>query len=229
MSAEDVAFCQTYFRDEEKRDPSITEIKMLDTYWSDHCRHTTFLTKIDEVTFDDPAGPVARAWQTYQETRAKLGREDKPVTLMDIALIGMRELRASGELDNLEVSEEVNAASIVVPVSIDGRPDRGVARHVQERDPQPPDRDRALRWCRHLPRRLHPRSAFRPFLCLSGHARHRCRRSSNTILRNPPRQAPAEENLPGRRPRLFVLRQPDRPRHRPGRGSLSPRLRRQAP
>ena len=118
MSAEDVAFCQTYFRDEEKRDPSITELKMLDTYWSDHCRHTTFLTKIDEVTFDAPSGPVARAWETYQSVRKNLGRDDKPVTLMDIALIGMRELKASGELDNLEVSEEVNAASIVVPVSI---------------------------------------------------------------------------------------------------------------
>ncbi len=118
MSAEDIAFCQTYFRDEEKRDPSITELKMLDTYWSDHCRHTTFLTKIDEVTFDDPTGPEARAWQTYQDVRKQLNRADKPVTLMDIALIGMRELKASGELDNLEVSEEVNAASIVVPVEI---------------------------------------------------------------------------------------------------------------
>jgi len=118
MSAEDVAFCQAYFKNEENRDPSITELKMLDTYWSDHCRHTTFLTKIDEVTFDDPAGPVARAWENYQSVRKHLGREEKPVTLMDIALIGMRELRASGELDNLEVSEEVNAASIVVPVSI---------------------------------------------------------------------------------------------------------------
>jgi phosphoribosylformylglycinamidine synthase len=123
MSAEDVAFCQAYFRDEEKRDPSITEIKMLDTYWSDHCRHTTFLTKIEDVTFDEGTGPVQRAWQTYLATREKLGRSDKPVTLMDIALIGMRELKASGELDNLEVSEEVNAASIVVPVSIDGRPE----------------------------------------------------------------------------------------------------------
>lgn len=123
MSAEDVAFCQAYFRDEEKRDPSITELKMLDTYWSDHCRHTTFLTKIEDVTFDDPDGPVARAWQTYQSVRENLGRADKPVTLMDIALIGMRELKATGELDNLEVSEEVNAASIVVPVSIDGGPE----------------------------------------------------------------------------------------------------------
>ena len=123
MSAEDVTFCQAYFRDEEKRDPSLTELRMLDTYWSDHCRHTTFLTKIDEVTFGENTEPVQRAWQTYLATRNALGREDKPITLMDIALIGMRELRKSGELDNLEVSEEVNAASIVVPVAIDGRPE----------------------------------------------------------------------------------------------------------
>jgi phosphoribosylformylglycinamidine synthase len=123
MSAEDVTFCQAYFRDEEKRDPSLTELRMLDTYWSDHCRHTTFLTKIDEVTFGANTEPVQRAWQTYLATRNALGREDKPITLMDIALIGMRELRKSGELDNLEVSEEVNAASIVVPVAIDGRPE----------------------------------------------------------------------------------------------------------
>lgn len=123
MSVEDVVFCQAYFRDEEARDPSLTELRMLDTYWSDHCRHTTFLTKIDEVTFGEGTDPVQRAWETYQQTRKNLGREDKPVTLMDIALIGMRELKKSGELDNLEVSEEVNAASIVVPVSIDGKAD----------------------------------------------------------------------------------------------------------
>ncbi|MCW1916176.1 phosphoribosylformylglycinamidine synthase [Luteolibacter sp. GHJ8] len=123
MSDADLVFCQNYFRDEEKRDPSITEIRMLDTYWSDHCRHTTFLTKIDEVNFEPGAEPVKAAWESYLATRQKLGREDKPVTLMDIALIGMRELKASGELDNLEVSEEVNAASIVVPVSISGRPE----------------------------------------------------------------------------------------------------------
>ncbi|MGL4401592.1 MAG: phosphoribosylformylglycinamidine synthase [Luteolibacter sp.] len=123
MSTADVVFCQAYFRDEEKRDPSLTEIRMLDTYWSDHCRHTTFLTKIDEVTFGEGTEPVQRAWQTYLATRTALGRDEKPVTLMDIALIGMRELKKSGELDNLEVSEEVNAASIVVPVSIDGLPE----------------------------------------------------------------------------------------------------------
>ena len=118
MSAADVAFCQTYFRDQEKREPSITEIRVLDTYWSDHCRHTTFLTEITNVVFDDENNPVYRAWQTYLATRKKLGRDNKPVTLMDIALTGMRELRASGELDNLEESDEVNAASIVVPVTI---------------------------------------------------------------------------------------------------------------
>ena len=118
MSVDDVLFCQGYFRDEEKREPTITELKMLDTYWSDHCRHTTFLASIEDVTFDEGTAPVQRAWQTYQDVREKLGRSDKPVTLMDIALIAMRELRASGELDNLEVSEEVNAASIVVPVTI---------------------------------------------------------------------------------------------------------------
>jgi phosphoribosylformylglycinamidine synthase len=123
MSEADIAFCQAYFRDEEKRDPTLTEIRMLDTYWSDHCRHTTFLTKIEEVEFGENTGPVQRAWQSYLDTRKSLGREDKPITLMDIALSGMRELRASGELDNLEVSEEVNAASIVVPVSIAGKPE----------------------------------------------------------------------------------------------------------
>ncbi|GAA5483572.1 phosphoribosylformylglycinamidine synthase [Haloferula sargassicola] len=122
MSPEDVAFCQSYFRDEEGRAPSITEIRMLDTYWSDHCRHTTFLTKITDVTFEEGTEPVQRAWKTYQSVREQLGRQDRDVTLMDIALIGMRELRASGELDNLEESEEINAASIVVTADI-SKPD----------------------------------------------------------------------------------------------------------
>ncbi|MCX6874127.1 MAG: phosphoribosylformylglycinamidine synthase [Verrucomicrobia bacterium] len=114
MSEADLAFCQTHFRDEESRDPSLTEIRLLDTYWSDHCRHTTFLTRIDRVTFAAGTAPIQRAWQTYLATRRALGRDDQPVTLMDLALIGMRELKQSGELANLEVSAEVNAASIVV-------------------------------------------------------------------------------------------------------------------
>lgn len=123
MSEADLAFCQTYFRDEEARDPSLTEIRMLDTYWSDHCRHTTFLTRIDEATFDEGASVVERAWQTYFKTREEVygPASTRSVTLMDIALMGMKELRKTGELDNLEVSEEVNAASIVVPVEVDGK------------------------------------------------------------------------------------------------------------
>jgi phosphoribosylformylglycinamidine synthase len=123
MSEEDIAFTQSYFRDEEKRAPSLTEIRMLDTYWSDHCRHTTFLTSINEVTFAPGCEVVEETYSIYRKVREQLGRDEKPVTLMDIALIGMRELKASGELDNLEVSEEINAASIVVPVKVDGKPE----------------------------------------------------------------------------------------------------------
>jgi len=118
MSAADLGFCQDYFRGEEARDPTLTEIRLLDTYWSDHCRHTTFLTKLEDVSFEPGSGPVERAWQTYLAIRHDLGRDAKPISLMDIALIGMRELKQSGELDNLEVSEEVNAACIVVDVPI---------------------------------------------------------------------------------------------------------------
>jgi phosphoribosylformylglycinamidine synthase len=117
MSEADIAFTQNYFGTEENRPPTLTEIRMLDTYWSDHCRHTTFLTAIDEVTFDPGTEVIGETYDIYRSIREKLGRDDKPVTLMDIALIGMRELKASGELDNLEVSEEINAASIVVPVT----------------------------------------------------------------------------------------------------------------
>ena len=121
MSVDDLAFCRDYFRDEEHRDPTITELRMLDTYWSDHCRHTTFLTRIDEVSFDPGTAPIKESYQTYLDTRKTVydGKE-RPVTLMDIALMGMKELRQSGELDNLEVSREINAASIVVPVDVDG-------------------------------------------------------------------------------------------------------------
>ncbi|MDP4625950.1 MAG: phosphoribosylformylglycinamidine synthase [Akkermansiaceae bacterium] len=118
MSEADIAFTQDYFKNEENRAPSLTEIRMLDTYWSDHCRHTTFLTAIDDVKFAPGTEVIEETYGIYRSVRQKLGRDEKPVTLMDIALIGMRELKASGELDNLEVSEEINAASIVVKVQI---------------------------------------------------------------------------------------------------------------
>ena len=119
MSAEDLIFTQSYFRDEEGRNPTITEIKMLDTYWSDHCRHSTFATKIDSVKFERQ-DVIAETYAQYQATRTMVYGADteRPETLMDIALIAMKELRKTGELDNVEVSEEINAASIVVPVEI---------------------------------------------------------------------------------------------------------------
>jgi len=124
MSEDDISHCQGYFRDEEKRDPSLTEIRMLDTYWSDHCRHTTFLTTISEVNFAD--GPVSQsikaAFDSYKQARTVIyGDREKPLNLMDIALAGMKLLRKVGKLDDLEVSNEINACSIVVPAEIDGK------------------------------------------------------------------------------------------------------------
>ena len=121
MSPLDLTFTQSYFRDEEGRNPSITEIKMLDTYWSDHCRHSTFATKIEGVEFEKE-NVIAKTYAKYQATRNDVYGADteRPETLMDIALIAMKELRKTGELDNVEVSEEINAASIVVPVDVDG-------------------------------------------------------------------------------------------------------------
>ncbi len=123
MSPEDFRFTRDYFRDDENRNPTITEIKMLDTYWSDHCRHTTFATKFNDVTFNSGTDFINKAYVKYQETREDVYGEKidtRPETLMDIALIGMKELRKTGELDNVEISEEINAASIVIPVDVDG-------------------------------------------------------------------------------------------------------------
>ena len=122
MSDADIVFCQDYFKNTEKRDPSITEIRVIDTYWSDHCRHTTFSTNIENVEFKDGKykETIEGAWKMYLDEREKLGRSEKPLCLMDIAVIGMRALKANGKLDNLDESEEINACSIVVPVDIDG-------------------------------------------------------------------------------------------------------------
>ena len=119
MDEDDIAFCQAYFRDEEKRDPTITEIRMIDTYWSDHCRHTTFLTEIDGADIDHPA--VLDAYNRYLELRKVLGRQGKPMTLMDIATIGAKALKAAGLLPDLDESEEINACSVRIPVDVDGQ------------------------------------------------------------------------------------------------------------
>ena len=123
MSDADIIFCQKYFKDTEKRDPSITEIKVIDTYWSDHCRHTTFATNITDVKFEDGKYKkvIEDAYNMYLGLKKDLGRENKPQCLMDIAVMGMRALKAQGKLANFDESEEINACSIVVPVDIDGK------------------------------------------------------------------------------------------------------------
>jgi len=118
MDLQDIQFCQAYFRDEEKRDPTITEIRVLDTYWSDHCRHTTFLTELDEIQIDSE--PLRESYERYFELRKFTGREDKPVTLMDMATIGAKALKKKGLLDDLDESEEINACSIKIKVDVDG-------------------------------------------------------------------------------------------------------------
>ncbi len=123
MSDADIIFCQDYFKNTEKRDPSITEIRVIDTYWSDHCRHTTFATNITDVKIEDGKYKkvISDAYKTYLDLRSELGRENKPQCLMDIAVIGMRALKKQGKLDNFDESEEINACSIVVPVDVDGK------------------------------------------------------------------------------------------------------------
>ena len=119
MDLADIVFFQQYFRDEEHRDPTITEVKVVDTYWSDHCRHTTFGTVLDEVAIDDAV--VQEAFDRYLEMRRELGREEKPVCLMDMGTIGAKWLKAQGTLKNLDESEEINACTVKVTVDVDGQ------------------------------------------------------------------------------------------------------------
>ena len=119
MDLADITFFQSYFRDEEKRCPTITEVKMVDTYWSDHCRHTTFHTVLDDITIDDPKAQTA--FDRYMELRHELGRDEKPVCLMDLGTIGARYLKAKGILKNLDESEEINACTVKVKVDVDGQ------------------------------------------------------------------------------------------------------------
>ena len=117
MDLDDIAFCQSYFVTEQ-RDPTITEIRMIDTYWSDHCRHTTFGTIIDKVRFDDPL--LQKTYETYLATRSALGRENRPVCLMDLATIAVKHLRSAGRLQKLDESEEINACTVKIDVTVDG-------------------------------------------------------------------------------------------------------------
>ena len=117
MDEDDIKFCQDYFK-KEKRDPTITEIRMIDTYWSDHCRHTTFLTTIDSAEFEDEL--LESAFNEYKKTREAIGRT-KPMNLMDIATVATKYLKAQGKLPRLDESEEINACTVKVKVEVDGK------------------------------------------------------------------------------------------------------------
>ena len=125
MTFKDFLHIQNYFKKEEHRDPSVTEIRVLDTYWSDHCRHTTFSTELKDVKFDDGfyKKPIEETYNDYLNTFKNLyeGRSDKFVCLMDIALLAMKRLKKEGKLQDQEESDEINACSIVVPVEVDGQ------------------------------------------------------------------------------------------------------------
>ncbi|MEE1161243.1 MAG: phosphoribosylformylglycinamidine synthase, partial [Acutalibacteraceae bacterium] len=117
MDTDDIAFCQDYFKSEH-RDPTMTEIRMIDTYWSDHCRHTTFLTNLDGAVFEDEL--IQSTYEDYLNVRKELGRT-KPVCLMDLATVAVKYLKKQGKLDKLDESEEINACTVKIKVDVDGK------------------------------------------------------------------------------------------------------------
>lgn len=120
MDLDDICFLQAYFQNEERREPTITEIRMVDTYWSDHCRHTTFSTHLDDITIETPY--VQKTYERYLALREKLyAGKDRPMTLMDLAVIGAKALKAEGFLQDLDESEEINACSVRITVDVDGK------------------------------------------------------------------------------------------------------------
>ncbi len=227
MTFKDFLHIQNYFREDEKRDPSITEIRVLDTYWSDHCRHTTFSTELKEVEFGEGyyRTPIETAYRSYLDTREEIfaGREDKYVCLMDLALMAMRKLRKEGKLEDMEVSDEINACSVVVPVEMeyDGRreTEEWLVFFKNETHNHPTEIEPFGGAATCL--RRHQGSPFRQGLCVSGHAGHRGRGSHRARGGHLEGQAAPEEAGEGGGGRLFLLRQPDRPCHRLREGNLS--------
>ncbi len=136
MTLDDLKFCRDYFRDTEQRDPSVTELRVIDTYWSDHCRHTTFLTRLDKIEVEQGAlgKVIEEALQEYYDTRSEVYGEntDRIVSLMDMALIGMKSLKKKGLIPDLDESEEINACSIQVPVTVDGKTEQWLVQFKNE-------------------------------------------------------------------------------------------------
>ncbi len=136
MTLSDLKFCRDYFRDDEHRDPTVTELRVIDTYWSDHCRHTTFLTRLEKIEIEkgELSETIERALKLYYDSRDEIYGENttKDVSLMDMALVGMKLLRKRGMIPDLDVSDEINACSIEVPVTIDGKTEKWLVQFKNE-------------------------------------------------------------------------------------------------
>ena len=135
MTLADLCFCRDYFRDQEHRDPTVTELRVIDTYWSDHCRHTTFLTRLNRIEIEKSAvsGAIEDALKAYYDARDEVyGQTDRPVSLMDMAVMGMKVLKKRGLIPDLDESKEINACSIQVPVTIDGKTEQWLVQFKNE-------------------------------------------------------------------------------------------------
>jgi phosphoribosylformylglycinamidine synthase len=229
MRYDDLAFCRDYFRDTEKRDPTLTEIRVLDTYWSDHCRHTTFLTTINEIDIEPSpfTAPIAGALEGYMSARTKVystngTKSPKPRCLMDIATIGMKELRLRGLLDDLDSSEEINACSIEVTATVDGHKEPWLVMFKNETHNHPTEIEPFGGAATCL-----PRPALGPLLRVSRHARDRFGGPAAKRGGHASRQTAAAHNHHARRAGVQLLRQPDRPGHGHGFGGVRRRVRRE--
>ena len=248
MTFKDFLHIQNYYKGEEDRDPTMTEIRVLDTYWSDHCRHTTFSTELKNIKFDDGdyRQPIEDTYREYLKDHSEIfaGREDKFVCLMDLALMAMRRLKREGKLQDQEESDEINACSIVVPIKVDGVEEEWLINFKNETHNHPTEiepfggaatclggaiRDplsgrtyvyQAMR----VTGRCDPRSPFRTDLCISGHACDRSCRSNRVCERYVKGQTAPEEAGARGGSRIQFLRQPDRSCNRPCKRDLSSRL-----
>ncbi len=134
MTFEDLKFCQEYFREKEKRNPTITEIKVIDTYWSDHCRHTTFMTEIEDIKIEEGlySNAIKESYETYKNIKRHIYAKERATCLMDIATIAAKELRKKGLMEDLDVSPEINACSIVVDAEINGKTEKWIVMFKNE-------------------------------------------------------------------------------------------------
>ena len=218
MDLGDIKFCQEYFRTEQ-RDPTITEIKMIDTYWSDHCRHTTFGTILDDVQIDDAV--VQEAFDRYMAMRADLGRENKPRCMMDLATIGAKELKKQGILKNLDESDEINACTVKIKCDVNGKDEDWLFLFKNETHNHPTEIEPFGGAATCIGGAIRDPLSGRSYV---GYACHRRRRPAQAGQRDHARQAAPAQAGHHRSRRLLLLRQPDRSGYRSGGRDLPPRL-----